>query len=174
MSYSTVDTVLKARNLQNGKALDAWTADVDVRHLKGYQNPTNRSYGELVLRPVNKIDNLHLETKAYILALLIGQGRLREVGTRTVIRTMQDLTDSKAAVLEGFGGPLIQHTKANGETGYMQGNFMNHALKGHAQAVGLPGGGLHAFRRDVAQEMSVMLGQDAARPRETARRPQSA
>ncbi|CAO1636951.1 unnamed protein product [Sympodiomycopsis kandeliae] len=80
---------------------------VNVRHLKGYILPTDRRFVDLTLALIKYVQNLHLDPSVYLLPYLMTTGRLREAGPGgKVIEIMEQLANTKASVLEGFGGPL--------------------------------------------------------------------
>ncbi|CAO1631657.1 unnamed protein product [Sympodiomycopsis kandeliae] len=147
------------RNLST--EINSYATLVHIRHLKGYQIPSDRSFVDFTVLPIKLVQNLHLDISSYLLPYLMAQGHLREAGGGKVLRTIEDLATSKASVLEGFGGPLIPSTTGHK---YYSASAMTQAIRRHAAKVGLPAtGGIHNFRRDVARELAIIAGKDTAR-----------
>ncbi|CAO1637597.1 unnamed protein product [Sympodiomycopsis kandeliae] len=142
-----------------GTKTPSWITLIHVRHLKGYQLPSDRRHMDFTLMPMKLVENLNMDPSVYLLPMLMARSMLREQGTKKLIRTVEELTTSTASTLEGFGGPLF----ADRQGRYSKASDMNHAIRVHATHVGLPTGGVHTFRKDVATEISIITSNDIAR-----------
>ncbi|KAE8266328.1 hypothetical protein A4X09_0g6019, partial [Tilletia walkeri] len=147
----------------------SFTIELDVPHLKGFNAALQRGQKhKWILHSVTKNHNAMFDLGTCLIPWLIKRGVVQEAESGRPVTTVSGFLASSAARFRGMGeGPIfLAGTSGLGRLELdtpLTGSHMAEQIRTLCLEVGLPVVGGYAFRHDVGNRSTVMLGAEAAR-----------
>ncbi|KAE8217555.1 hypothetical protein CF319_g8380 [Tilletia indica] len=147
----------------------SFTIELDARHLKGFNAALQRGQKQKwILHSVTKNHNAMFDLGACLIPWLIKRGVVQEAESGRPVTTVSGFLASSAARFRcmGEGPTFLAGTSGLGRLELdtpLTGSHMAEQIRTLCLEVGLPAVGGYAFRHDVGNRSTVMLGAEAAR-----------